>query len=72
MHVPGSKQPLYGSIPFVQGIADDRTSATLWVNSANTFIEIRTGKDGGRHVSYVSESGALEVFLIASTSDGIS
>ena len=70
MHMPGSPQPLYGSIPYVTGLTNTSQSAALWINSAQTVIDIdHVDYDGtaGSIVTFTSESGALEFFVFAST-----
>lgn len=39
-HMPDDSQPLYGSVPYVQGISAKSAEASLWVNSANTWIDV--------------------------------
>ena len=68
--MPGNPQPLYGSIPYVTGINEDSASSILWVNSAQTMIDIDDGsfkKKDGSIITFSSESGALEFFVFAST-----
>ena len=69
-HMPGNPQPLYGSVPFVQGLSIDKSQAVTWINSAHTWVEIDDhtyNGDDGKFVSFVSESGAIEFFVLAST-----
>jgi len=40
LHMPGDMGPLYGSIPYVQGISHTSTTAVLWVNSARTLLDV--------------------------------
>ena len=68
--MPGNPQPLYGSIPYVTGFNMESASAILWVNSAQTMIDIDDGSfnnTDGSMITFSSESGALEFFLFAST-----
>ena len=68
--MPGNPQPLYGSIPYVTGFNAESASAILWVNSAQTVIDIDDGsfnKTDGSMITFSSESGALEFFMFAST-----
>jgi hypothetical protein len=39
------------------------------VNSAHTYVGLNE-MDGGRYIDFVSESGALELFVFASASNG--
>ena len=68
--MPGNPQPLYGSVPFVQGLSLDKSQAVTWINSAHTWIEIDDHTyegEKGKYVSFLSESGSLEFFVYAST-----
>jgi hypothetical protein len=40
LHAPNSKGPLYGSVPYVNGINGDTSMSVLWVNSAKTYLDI--------------------------------
>ena len=66
-HMPGNPQPLYGSIPYVTGFDEKSASAFLWVNSAQTMIDIDKDENDGSIITFTSESGALELFVFAST-----
>ena len=37
---PGTRAPLYGSIPFIMGVDDKLAAGLAWVNSAWTFVKI--------------------------------
>ena len=66
--MPGNNQPLYGSIPYVTGFDMKAASSFLWVNSAQTFIDIDASPSGeGNLITFSSESGALEFFTFASS-----
>lgn len=68
--MPGNPQPLYGSVPYIQGVSEAQAQSTTWVNSAHTWIDIEDmtmGETDGKYVTYLSESGSLEVFMFAST-----
>ena len=70
MHMPGSPQPLYGSIPYVSALTSKMQSSVLWINSAQTIIDIDHAScedTEGSIATFTSESGALEFFLFAST-----
>ena len=40
-----------------------------WVNSAHTWVSI-SDMDTGKYVNFLSESGALELFVFASVENG--
>ena len=68
-HKPNKKTGLYGNMPYVQGIGQDSTQGVMWVNSAHTnvFLEDAAFKNvTGSNIHFVSESGALELFLFSS------
>ena len=70
MHMPGSPQPLYGSIPYVSALTSKSQSSVLWVNSAQTEIDIdyaSYGETEGSIATFTSESGSLEFYVFAST-----
>ena len=77
LHMPGSKGPLYGSIPYVSGINEKSAMSMLWVNSARTLIDIddmpmesvdESGDKSvdGSLITFSSEAGAMEFFVFAS------
>lgn len=39
-HSPYSKQNLYGSVPYLQAHDESFDVAVLWMNSAETFVDI--------------------------------
>ena len=67
--MPGNPQPLYGSIPYVTGFSSEAAASILWVNSAQTTIDIDDSAlagDDGSLITFSSESGALEFFVFSS------
>ena len=71
-HIPESPQALYGSIPYINGQSDKASASSLWVNSARTFVDIQDSDmddTKGSKVTFSSSSGALEVFMFASTAE---
>lgn len=48
---------LYGAVPFMLGHDQTKTSAMLWLNSAETFIDVADSSFGGKRTRWVSESG---------------
>ena len=67
--MPGNPQPLYGSIPYVAGFSNGAAASILWVNSAQTTVDIDDSPldgDDGSLITFSSESGALEFFVFSS------
>jgi len=60
-------QPLYGAVPFLQAMDEAKTTAVLWLNSAETFIDI-SDHDAvqGKSSHWASESGVVDVFIMSS------
>ena len=61
--------PLYASIPYVTSLDETHSASVLWVNSAHTYVGI-SDMQGGKYVDFVAESGALELVVFASASNG--
>lgn len=74
-HTPNDPAPLYGAIPYVTSISETASTGITWVNAAQTWTTIHnttiSEAQEGRFVNFVSESGALEVFVFASANDGM-
>jgi hypothetical protein len=69
-HVPDFKNGLYGNQPFVEGIGPESAQAITWVNSAHTWVFLDDATyqgEKGSHINFVSETGALELFLFSSS-----
>ena len=69
-HEPNKMNGLYGNMPYVQGISETSSQAVTWVNSAHTwvFLDDATYNDQeGSAINFVSETGALELFLFSSS-----
>lgn len=69
-HHPDKMTTLYGQLPIVTGISQAAAQAFYWVNSAHTWVFIDdapSADSAGSQVNFVSESGALEFFLFASS-----
>ena len=66
---PYGQEPLYGSIPYVMSASGSHSAGVAWVNSAHTFVSIEDMREG-KYVDFLSESGALELFVFASASTG--
>merc|ERR1719499_621560 len=54
---------LYGSIPFIVSHRKGLTTGVFWANAAETYVHVWPGQDG-KQVSFHSESGVLEAFVI--------
>lgn len=57
---------LYGAVPFMLAHDATKTSAMLWLNAAETYIDIKD-TDYGKQTHWISESGVLDVFLVTSS-----
>jgi alpha-glucosidase (family GH31 glycosyl hydrolase) len=68
-HMPNNQQPLYGSVPYVTSLTETHSASVTWVNAAHSFISI-SDMDNGKYVNFVSESGAVELFVFSSTTAG--
>lgn len=69
-HEPNKRDTLYGQLPFVTGINKLSAQAFAWINSAHTWVFIedqQRGEETGSAVNFVTESGALEFFMFASS-----
>jgi len=67
--MPNNQQPLYGSVPYVTSLSESHSAAVTWVNSAHTWISIEDMFDG-KYINFVSEGGALELFVFSSSKAG--
>jgi len=57
-HKSGDNKALYGSVPYVFGHGNASQAAILWLNSAETWVDIFDGSS-----NFVSESGQLDVVM---------
>ena len=56
---------LYGAIPYVVGYDQMTANAVLWMNAAETYIDIvHSQASNGKNVRWMSESGAMEAFVL--------
>jgi len=54
---------LYGSIPFVIGHAPGKSLGLLWLNAAETWVDVERPKDGHSvSTHWISESGIIDVW----------
>lgn len=70
-HPPNNQQPLYGSVPYITSLSPTHAASLTWVNSAQTWVSIED-MDEGKYVNFVSETGALELFVFAAAQHGSS
>jgi len=69
-HMPNKMTTLYGQLPFITGISATTAQAFAWINSAHTWVFIddaSTAETAASEYNFVSESGALEFFMFASS-----
>src|SRR6185436_1475658 len=71
-HEAYSKQSLYGSVPYLIAHSERYDSSILWMNSAETWVDIRhVDKDDllndDRIITWLSESGKMEFFIFGAT-----
>lgn len=57
-----SEMPMYGSIPFMLGLRPDACAGILWLNSADTYVDITKEKDS-TWTHWISETGKLDAFI---------
>eukprot|EP00485_Elphidium_margaritaceum_P008458 CAMPEP_0202694798 /NCGR_PEP_ID=MMETSP1385-20130828/8557_1 /ASSEMBLY_ACC=CAM_ASM_000861 /TAXON_ID=933848 /ORGANISM="Elphidium margaritaceum" /LENGTH=905 /DNA_ID=CAMNT_0049350701 /DNA_START=158 /DNA_END=2875 /DNA_ORIENTATION=+ len=65
---------LYGAIPYVLGYNARSSNAVLWMNSAETYVDVmdraaNTDGGDGKTIRWMSDSGAMEAFMILSDAD---
>ena len=62
-----SPMTLYGSIPFMHAQKKDSSVGVLWLNAAETWVDILKKKGNkakvDTHTHWISESGVLDVFI---------
>lgn len=61
-----SRMPMYGSIPFLIGIAPSSSVGIFWMNSADTFVDIDRTKHLSTH--WMSENGVMDVVFLTANS----
>lgn len=66
-HTAGETSNLYGNIPYLTAhSAEEGEASLIWLNSADSFYNIKTLDDTTKEVYAVSEGGAMEFFMMAS------
>lgn len=58
------KQALYGTVPVLYAHSEERAAGFFWLNSAQTFVDLEKTASGVK-TFFMSESGALEFFILA-------
>ncbi|KAL6451134.1 ROT2 Glucosidase 2 subunit alpha [Candida maltosa Xu316] len=58
-----SRLPMYGSIPFLTATKPDASVGIFWVNSADSYIDIKKDTDSST-VHWISENGLLDFVVI--------
>ena len=66
MHQKDDATGEYGSIPYVTGHGADHDASVLWVNSADTWVDVAPLTKNSSFTGFVSESGVIELFIMAS------
>lgn len=61
-----SRMPMYGQIPLLVGIKADTSVGVFWLNSADTFVDIKKSESVNAH--WISENGILDVVLLVGDS----
>jgi alpha-glucosidase (family GH31 glycosyl hydrolase) len=58
----------YASVPYVTAHSTQGDASLLWVNSADTWVDVLPSVVNGTYCNFVSESGLFELFMFASPS----
>ena len=69
-HKEWKRQGLYSGVPYLMGHTSSADCGILWVNSAETWVDILEHEyDGqmGRLANFLSEAGVMEFFMIAAS-----
>lgn len=56
---------LYGAIPLLIGRKAGRSAAVLWLNSAETYVDVNDREQGGIRSHWFSESGVMDMYLMS-------
>ncbi|KNC52351.1 glycosyl hydrolase family 31 protein [Thecamonas trahens ATCC 50062] len=59
-----NEMALYGAVPFMVAHSAAGSVGALWLNAAETFIDVTTLGGGGRGSRWMSETGVIDVFLM--------
>lgn len=72
-HSVNEPEGTYGSVPYLTAHTDSYDAAVIWMNAAETWVDIykhSLESKEGRLTNFLSESGVMEFFIIASVSNG--
>ena len=60
-----SREPLYGSIPFMLALKPMTSVGMFWINSADTFVDIdKTSSEDDSKTHWMSESGVIDIMIM--------
>ena len=55
---------LYGAIPFIVARRQKDSAGLLWLNSAETYVDILESGETGRNTHWYSETGMIDVYVM--------
>lgn len=58
---------LYASVPYLTGHSRAGDSSIAWMNSAETWVDIKNSTKSGSSINFLSEAPTLEFFVFMST-----
>lgn len=56
---------LYGAVPLIMGRKKEKSAAVMWLNAAETYVDVTARHLGGLSSHWYSESGAMDIFLLS-------
>lgn len=56
-----SRMPMYGSIPLLVGLKPESSVGVLWLNSADTFVDVKKSASFSTH--WMSETGVIDFVI---------
>lgn len=59
---------LYGAIPLLIGRKAGKSAAVLWLNTAETYVDVLDRQQGGIRSHWFSESGHMDLYLMSGPS----
>ncbi|CEF66342.1 Neutral alpha-glucosidase AB [Strongyloides ratti] len=59
-----SRMALYGAVPYVMAHGKDHSVSVLWLNAAETWIDIENDYRGMIKTHFMSESGLIDIFIM--------
>ena len=66
-HQEGDPRGEYGSLPYVHAQHPTHAASVAWMNSADTWVDIIPRGDEHMMVTFASESGVIEFFMMGTT-----